>query len=330
VISDTIHYATYFDRHYLSRGLALYRSLCRNSPPFLLYVLCLDADTQRALSHMRLDKLVTIPLEKLEQKDAALLGVKESRRPVEYYWTCTAPLLLYIMAQYPEVDLITYLDADLLFFSDPSPIYRELRDRSILIVEHRYGSPEDPRLETYGKYNVGLLAFRRTALGLACLAWWRERCIEWCFLRMEAGKFGDQRYLEEWPSRFGDVAVLQHRGSGLAPWNVENYELRSDGAQLLVDGEPLVFYHFSNLRIIYRWLYDPDLGRGLSRMARLLKKHVYVPYIRELRAAVDLIRAAGEVPSPVESIRRNGNKPDQLRRALRHRSFLVVTDWFVL
>jgi hypothetical protein len=78
-----LHYATYFDRHYLTRGLALYRSLARHSPPFRLWVLCLDDDTRRTLSRLRPDNMSLIPLADLERSDPALLTARRSRRPFE-------------------------------------------------------------------------------------------------------------------------------------------------------------------------------------------------------------------------------------------------------
>src|SRR3990172_2228653 len=67
--------------------------------------------------------------------------------------------VLYLVNHYPQIERITYLDADLLFYAPPSTIFEELGDRSILIVGHRF--PERLRhLESqFGIYNVGLLAF---------------------------------------------------------------------------------------------------------------------------------------------------------------------------
>jgi hypothetical protein len=234
-----LHYATYFDRHYLSRGLTLYRSLARHSPPFVLWVLCLDEETHRTLSNLGLEQVELVRLAELEQADPALLAAKPGRQVVEYYWTCGPAFLVYLLEQHPPIDMLTYLDADLFFFGDPTPIYDELGDGSILLIEHRYSPSMQALYAHRGLYNVGLLVFRGTAVGLACLRRWREQCIDWCFHREEPNRFADQKYLEEWPGRYEGVAVLCHRGAGLAPWNLANYCLSHDRRRVLVDGEPL-------------------------------------------------------------------------------------------
>ena len=239
------HYCTLFDRNYLLKGLALYRSLERHGGRFTLHVLCMDQVVHDILGRMNLAHVNLI--RRVDFEDAELLAVKPSRSVAEYCWTCTPSLPLYVLARQPDIDLITYLDADLYFFSSPQPIFDELGGRSILIVEHRF-APRFLHFEVNGKYNVEWVSFRRDESGLAALRWWREKCIEWCFYRLEADRMGDQKYLDSWPERFAGVHVLQHPGAGVAPWNFTNYRLsRRDGA-LLVDEDALIFYHFHGFR----------------------------------------------------------------------------------
>jgi len=120
-------------------------------------------------------------------------------------------------------------------------------------------------------------------VGLECLHWWRSRCLEWCYDRAEDGRFADQKYLDDWPTRFPGVVVLQHKGAGLAPWNVANYCLRLDKGQVMVDSQHLVFFHFQGLKQIGRWLYDPNLTGYGANADFLLKRYIYGPYIRELQ-----------------------------------------------
>jgi hypothetical protein len=328
--SETLHYATYFDRHYLSRGLALYQSLVRQSPPFVLWVLCLDDETFRTLSLARLDHVKLLELTELEQAHPALLYAKPGRDVVEYYWTCGPAFILYLFQRESDIQLLAYLDADLFFFGDPSALHRELKQRSILLVEHRFSPATFAARAPKGIYNVGLILFRRTSVALACLEWWSKRCIEWCFNRVEPGHFGDQKYLDEWPSRFGEVAVSAHVGAGLGPWNVGNYRYRYEGDSVTVDGDPLIFYHFNRLRVINRWLYDPGLWRNHIKMDPLVKRHIYVPYVRELRAAGDVICSAGGKVQPVDHLIHGLSRPASLMRMARHNSFLIVTDQVVV
>jgi hypothetical protein len=285
-----IHYCTYFDRNYLARAMALHRSLMRHSPPFTLWALCLDNDTLAALEALRLEGVRPIPLAELESADPALLAVKGSRSTVEYYFTCSPSLPRLLMQQHPEIELITYLDADLLFYSSPQPIFDELGDGSVLIVPHRF--PESLRhLEIYGVYNVGLLAFRNDARGRAILDHWREQCLDWCYDRVEDGRFADQRYLDAWPGQPG-VVVLQHPGAGLAPWNITRHRLELRLEPPRVDGRPLVFYHFQGVKAIRPRLWDVGLDWYGVR-DRMLRNRLYRPYIRELQAAARVVRAAG-------------------------------------
>lgn len=279
-----LYFCTYFDSNYLIKGLALYRSLVRHAVPFRLWVLCFDDLAYETLQRLNLHEVVPISLKDFEERDEELLQAKGNRSRIEYYFTCTPSLPLYILRNYPEVDVITYLDADLFFFSEPFPIYEELGDNSILIVGHRF-PPHLKRLELFGIYNVGFLSFRRDNNGLQCLNWWRRRCIEWCYDRAEDGRFADQKYLDDWPTRFQRVVVLQHKGAGLAPWNVDNYSLRLQNGQVMVDSQPLVFFHFHGLKQIKPWLYDLNLAKYGVHTDSLLKRHIYGPYIRELQEA---------------------------------------------
>ena len=316
-----IHYCTYFDRNYLTRAMALHRSLVRHSPPFTLWALCLDDEAYAALEALRLDGVQPVRLAELEAADPELLAVKGSRSTVEYYFTCSPSLPRYLMQRHPDIDLITYLDADLFFYSSPQPIFDELGDGSVLIVPHRF--PEQLRhLEEYGVYNVGLLTFRNDPPGHAILDRWREQCIEWCYDRVEDGRFADQRYLDAWPGHAG-VVVLQHPGAGLAPWNVMRYRLDLGLEPPRVDGKPLVFYHFQGVKELRMGLWDVALD-GYAVKDSMLRRALYRPYIGQLRAAARLVRDSGATgPARATSARQRAYTWRQVAGRIRRGQIVV-------
>lgn len=283
MLPSQYHFCTYFDRNYLSRGLVLYRSLARHCQrPFTLWVLCFDAITYQTLDRLCLAGVRLIALDQFEAGDSDLQRAKTERSLVEYFWTCTPSLPLYIF-NHLQVDSIMYLDADLCFYSDPMPVYSEMGDGSILIVEHRYPAEHAHLAATSGIYNVGLLAFRHDDRGLACLRWWRDRCLEWCYTRIEDGKFGDQKYLDDWPQHFAGVVVLKHEGAGLAPWNAAQYGIEFKDERVNIDGVPLIFYHFHGLKSVARNVIQP--ASHAYRLSPSLVEHLYLPYVGALRDA---------------------------------------------
>lgn len=244
------YYCSYFDRNYLTRALVLLESLGRVEPgDFRLIVICLDEVTRLLLRKLEDPRLVLLARHDLERHDTALVGPRQERCLADYYYTLTPTAVLRALDLVPEGEPLFYVDADLCFFSDPGPMLHEIDGHSVLIHEHRY-SPELAYLEAQsGRFNVGLMGFRNDARGREVLDWWRARCNEWCFARLEDGKMADQMYLNDWPTRFEGVRVLQHPGGGVAPWNQScapfaEGEDASGRAVLKVGGSPLVFFHF--------------------------------------------------------------------------------------
>jgi SAM-dependent methyltransferase len=299
-------FCTLFDAGYLPRGLALYRSLVDTGADFHLRVFCMDDATYDLLSRMDLPRVTLIRLADLETFDSELLAVKPSRTPVEYFWTATPVVCLYCLEREPELAEITYLDADVMFFADPRPVFDELGSASVLIVPHRYAPAYANDVATSGIYNVQFMTFRRTTDGLEALRWWRERCLEWCYARVEDGKMGDQKYLDDWPERFRGVHVLEHPGGGLAPWNVSRYMLQLRGDAVLVDGQPLIFYHYHSLTLYgglealarmrvlpppYRSSGDGLVWRSGYPMSAPERRLVWEPYVQRLAHAVADVRA---------------------------------------
>jgi hypothetical protein len=280
------HFCTLFDRNYLFKGIALYNSLTRCCRDFTLHILCMDDLTKDVLRALRLDKARLISLAEFE--DPALTAVKATRSPVEFYWTCTPSLPLYLLRVHADIGLATYLDADLLFFRDPWPIFEEFGDSSSLLIEHRFPEPLK-YMQVNGVYTVQMIIFRRDEHGLECLNWWRERCVEWCYHSLGDGRMGDQKYLDEWPVRFKKVHVLRHIGGGVAPWNVSQYEVteREDG--IWINEVPLIFYHFHQFQILpgRRYFYASDVYCRNER----LPKVIYRRYVTEIEAAMRMVRA---------------------------------------
>jgi len=275
---------------------------------------CYDTLFQLKLSNVHL-----IALEDFEAGDEKLLRAKENRSLIEYYFTCTPSLLLFIFGAFPEVDRVTYLDADLFFFANPEPIFKEICDRSVAIIGHRF-PPHLRHLEEFGIYNVGWLSFKRDEHAIACLHWWREQCIEWCYDRVEDGRFADQRYLDTWPDRFPSVVVLRHKGANLAPWNVSNYKIRAEGGRIWVDEQPLIFFHFHGLKKINTWLYGHNLAVYGVRRSRMVLRSIYAPYFANLLNVSQEFLPFSPQASPGSSIRyqtRESSAPSQQMRPLR-------------
>jgi len=262
------NFCTLFDSNYLTRGLAMYESLkIHSNDDFHLYIFAFDDRSYTLLKKLNLESVSVICLQEFE--DEELLNIKRGRTAGEYCWTCTPSIIKYSIEKY-NLESCTYLDADLYFFADPSILIDEMGDKSVLITEHRY-TPQYDQSATSGIYCVQFMTFKNDINGMNVLNWWKAACLNWCYARFEDGKFGDQKYLDDWTERFEGVHVLQHLGGGVAPWNVQQYKVNDPSFNL-------VFYHFHN----FKFLDSNHVDFGHYLLSKKDIEVLYRPYVKHL------------------------------------------------
>jgi hypothetical protein len=262
------HFVTVFDSKYLPQGLALHESMVQHCGEFMLWVVCMDEMTRVMLENSGREATIRcIAVEDIES--AALREVRGSRTIGEYCWTVTPFSIAAVLTASAAPERVTYVDADLWFRGSPERIFREFDEAgsAVLITEHAF-TPSLDTSATAGQYCVQFMTFRRDRC-LPVLEKWQRQCLEWCFNRFEEGRFGDQKYLDDWPSEFGGlVHVLRHPEWTLAPWNANRFPY--SGA---------IFYHFHGLRIRR----GRSMSLGTYYLPKPLLEYVYAPYALSLR-----------------------------------------------
>lgn len=305
------NYCTVFDKGFLSRGLALYYSVLQHhQEPFRHFMLCLDDNTYEILTKMKLAYVTPVSMKEFE--DEKLLAMKKTRSFREYCWSLSSIFTHYVLTHFPDSEMVAYLDGDLFFFASPKKIFRDFEaagNKSILIIPHNLPPAQKAKEDSVGKYNVGMLIFKNDENGRACLTWWKEKTMEWCYEKIEPGKFGDQKYLDYFEEKFKGVFVYRQKGACLAGWNIANYKgkIEKKGETVFIDGDPLLFFHFSQFKLYWpssHWLPSGPANEYGYFMPSVEKELIYRHYTEALYGAQERIRLIdpsfthGMIPRP--------------------------------
>ncbi len=283
-MNNCYNFCVILDKSYIYKGLALYNSIAYYCPDFKLWILCMDDIAIEILKKMNLANVELVHLKNIE--DADLLSVKKNRTVAEYAWTCKAPFILHLFDNFPNLSHLVYLDGDTFFFSAPDLLFQEFSDYSIMLTPHYFPAGQEYKEKTKGKYNAGAIFFKNDINSLNCLKWWRDRCIEWCYHYYEGGKMSDQMYLDQWKNLFAGVRDTENKGVNVSIWNIFQYDLEQKNHQILVDGNPLILYHFHSFQIYspLKFKYsDCELPSNVINL-------IYKPYVEELKNIIKEIK----------------------------------------
>jgi hypothetical protein len=210
-----------------------------------------------------------------------LKKLKKERSKAEYFFTCSAQVCDFVFDKNPEIKILNYIDSDLYFYNSLKPLFDELGDASIGIIEHKFHWLNKSK-KKYGRFNVGWISFKNDKVGRQCISEWSTQCMDWCYQKLEYGKYADQKYLDQWPKKYPNLKILKHKGANLAIWNVKNYKLTLVKGSILIDEQPLLFYHFAGLRQINVNTFKTNLSIYYVSLKGVLLDNIYLPYINQL------------------------------------------------
>ena len=149
-------------------------------------------------------------------------------------------------------DKLIFLDSDMLVFDSLAYIENELDKHSILITPHILSPfpfdgkrPFEREMLKNGIYNAGFFALKNDAEGQKFLDWWKARMVDQCYVNLKEGMFVDQKWLNLVPVFFPSTKWLDHPGCNMAYWNLHERKLSKNGERFIVNGQSLLFFHYS-------------------------------------------------------------------------------------
>jgi len=170
----------------------------------------------------------------------------------------------YLMREH-DVDQLVYLDPDIRVFSSlEEHIFARLAESDVLLTPHltrelndgRY--PDELAILRAGTYNLGFVALRKSPSVSELLTWWQDRLYDQCVMSPHDGLFVDQKWMELAPGLFPGVEIVRDSGWNVAYWNIHSRRVRLEQDVWTVDGDALVFFHYSG--------FDPREPDQFSRL----------------------------------------------------------------
>jgi lipopolysaccharide biosynthesis glycosyltransferase len=271
-------FVTHCDINYFSRAYLLIESVSHQEDS-TFYLVCDDLETYHLAQKWKLNNMVPIEISSIENLYEELKDVKKNKTHIEYMY-CLTPFVIKSVLRLVDRESVVYLDADTFLFRERNQEWLRIGNESVGITPHRF--PERLKhLESTGIFNVGVLYFKNDENSKAVLEWWGRKCISDTSTGGTREVFGDQLYLNQFPSMGDFVKIINDEHINLAPWNLETSQDEIIG--WLEEGKKPILYHFSGLKLFDRWIILGFASYGTRPSFGFLRRY-YIPYIAKLLA----------------------------------------------
>lgn len=285
--SKTRHIVTSTDANYLHKTIAFYLSLCKVHQNFILHLFCFDDIAYKIFKELGYKNIVIYNPSDFETLELKKVKASKIKR-YEYYWACNPFLTRKVLLE-QDTDFVSSCDCDLLFFKSPEEIFEELSDADVLIQPNNFSSQFSTDSAKVGYYCTSFQCFRKNNNSIKILNWWHKKTMKWCSSKFEEGKFGEQKYLDDWRTRFKRVREIVNIGTNVAPWNVQKLDISiQDGRFLINHKYPLIYYHFHSFRMNltnYQYIITGDRHNNYP-ISSNVRKLIYEPYTQILKKVI--------------------------------------------
>lgn len=167
--------------------------------------------------------------------------------------TAVKPFYFNFLYRTRRSQYVIYLDPDTRLYAPLHSVIDTLGEHSLVLTPHSCSHTStsinidyELAMLTTGPYNLGFLATCCTDETFAFLSWWEKRLTLYCYYRPGTGLFVDQLWALLAPVYFRGTYIERDPGYNVAYWNLHERALETSPDGYIVNGRPLVFYHFSN------------------------------------------------------------------------------------
>lgn len=240
-------------------------------------------------------------------------------RPIELTCALKPHAIRYAFEQGAE--RVFYLDGDICVYGRLDGLFSELDDQDIVLTPHLLGPlpedgyvPNETMIVRHGVFNAGCVGTKRNDNASRFLAWWCEKLQTGCINDLANNKHLDQIYLNAVPTLFQGVGIVRDPAMNVAYWNLGQRRFEKRGERYLVDGRPLVFFHFSGYD-----RYDPATVTNRGDRVFVDQK-VLGPLAEDYGERLNQVEAEGgfsEIPYRFANFEDGEPIPDDWREAVR-------------
>jgi hypothetical protein len=189
-----------------------------------------------------------------ELTDERINGMVRRYTPFELSCALKPYFATHIFETRPQVNRLIYLDGDMYVFGPFHP----QSDAAVTLSPHRtqhikYLPGGDDfssiSLLRYGVYNAGYFELLRKPETTRFVAWWQSLLEHHAYNKPDENLFTDQLWLSAVPSFFDDVFINKNPGCNIGFWNLIERNVRYENGSWLVNGVPLILFHYSTYNI---------------------------------------------------------------------------------
>lgn len=247
---------TIITRNYLPFARALAASLQRWEPDVRLSVLIIDDESQVVSGAESFD--VVRPMD-LGLDPNAFHQMAIMYDAAEFSCALKPWVLEHLLNHGAQCAL--YLDSDMQIYAPLDGVAERASRTEMLLTPHLLKPPppnnrgvREQHLLRTGGFNAGFVAV--SELSRPFLRWWQEHLRFDCIVDPPAGLFVDQHWIDI-AIHFFSHDVIRRPGFNVAYWNLSTRDIQHTAGGYAVDGDPLVFFHFSG--------FDPRQPFALTR-----------------------------------------------------------------
>ncbi|KIL38723.1 hypothetical protein SD70_24655 [Gordoniibacillus kamchatkensis] len=245
-----IHFFTSAASNYLPKVRLLCNSIKKYHPEVTVHLALPDRKPNWLdLNNEPFDNIITV-----EELDIPNLKPWMFGHTLVELSTAIKPFVVRKLLSFENSEAVLYFDPDMVLFSRLDDLLDIFKTHSIGLTPHQT-KPEksieaimDNEISSlrYGVYNLGFVAVKNDLNGNAFAKWWSERLYEFCREGLNQGLWTDQKWIDLAPAFFEGVKVLKSSRFNVAAWNITTRKMEGSLENgLIIDGEPLGFYHFS-------------------------------------------------------------------------------------